>query len=233
MIRIAVVEDEYPAFEMLNSYIERFGKTKNVELQVTHFDNADKFLARKAGSFDIVFMDIELPRKSGMDASRAMRRDDNTTVLIFVTNMAQYAIKGYEVDALDFIVKPVRYPSFEMKMDKALRHIEKAKDKFIVLKTKDGIRKIRISRISYVEVRDHRLYYHTLDETLDACGSLDALEKELQSYGFSRCNNCYLVNLDKITEILSSSIIIDGNELAVSRPRRKAFLEDFARRIGA
>ena len=233
MIRIAIVEDEQQPYEALLQYIQQYAKGVPTFLpSVVRYTNAENFLEAKSGSFDLVYMDIQLPGIDGMEASKLFREKDSTAVLVFITNMAQYAIKGYEVDALDFVLKPISYPSFKMKLPRILKRIQNAEEKFVALPTKTGIKQIRISDIRYIEVRGHRLYYNTVSGIIDCTGSLSDTEKRLEGEGFSRCNNCYLVNLNYITEVRANEVVLSGEVLAVSRTRKKVLMDDLARRIG-
>jgi DNA-binding LytR/AlgR family response regulator len=104
-VRIAIVEDEQTAAQELKRCLNRYQNERHQELKITRFDNSITFLNDVCTSYDIVFMDIEMPYMNGMQAAAEMRKINTETCLIFVTNMAQYAIKGYEVDAMDFILK--------------------------------------------------------------------------------------------------------------------------------
>lgn len=116
MISVAIVEDEAEQAGILLSYLERYGQEYGVGFQATHFSGSLAFLNDVRTIFDIVFMDIEMPYKNGMEAAAEMRQINTESCLIFVTNMAQYAIKGYEVDAMDFVLKPVNYFAFNPKI---------------------------------------------------------------------------------------------------------------------
>ena len=105
-------------------------------------------------NFDIVFMDIELPDGNGMDLVRQMRETDKTTLVIFVTNLAQCAIEGYKVRAFDFIVKPISYYNFKLSFSNALDALEINKDIEIWIKNKEGEVRLLASRIIYIEVVD-------------------------------------------------------------------------------
>lgn len=121
MWKAAVVEDEREAAERIAEYLGRFGAENGETFDVSYYGDAEAFLAGYDPECDIVFMDIQLPDMSGMDAARALRAVDSEVTLVFVTSMVQYAVSGYEVSALDFIVKPVSYPNFAMKMKRVLR----------------------------------------------------------------------------------------------------------------
>ena len=138
MYQIALVEDEQSAADVLSSFIARYGEERDEQFEVTHFSNAIDFeMTRRR--FDLVFMDIQMPGINGMEAARLLRTYDAETPIIFVTNLAQYAVKGYEVDALDFIVKPITYFNFRMRMDKAMRHIRRNAGHSVMVSTRDGM----------------------------------------------------------------------------------------------
>lgn len=109
MLRCAIVEDTAQELEHLQNGLKRYSAERALPLNVTAFGNAADFLEHYCADYDIVFMDIELPGLNGMEAAHRLREIDRQVILIFVTNMAQYAVKGYEVDALDYIIKPAQY----------------------------------------------------------------------------------------------------------------------------
>ena len=120
MISVAIVEDEQRCAQTLQQHLDRYAAENGIVFAVNTFQNAFSFLNDTRTSYDIVFMDIEMPHENGLDAAAEMRRLNSESVLIFVTNMAQYAIRGYEVDAMDFLLKPVPYEVFSYKIKKAL-----------------------------------------------------------------------------------------------------------------
>ncbi len=96
-MKIALVEDDNCEADVLTKYLNRYGQDKQVKLEITRYGSAEEFLkAYKNAYFSIVFMDIDLPGIRGLDAARALRRQDDCVTIIFVTKMAQYAQKGYE-----------------------------------------------------------------------------------------------------------------------------------------
>lgn len=223
MPHIAIVEDEPEAADVLASFVGRYAKEKSVELAVTRFSNAMDFeLSHQR--FDLIFMDIQMPGINGMEAAQLMRTYDSETPLIFVTNLAQYAVKGYEVDALDFVVKPVRYFDFRMRMDKAMRRIQRNSGRSIVINTRDGMRVVPLIDIEYVEVSKHDLSYHLMseDDPLVVYGSLVAFEQEVAGGTFVRISNSCLVNMNHIRAVRGNELIThDGKVLYFSRSKKR------------
>ena len=135
MLNIAIVEDDPQAAGLLTDYLDRYAQERGISCNSVIFNDAVDFLTGYKASFDLVFMDIELPGLDGMEAARRLREMDRSVILIFVTNMANFAVKGYEVDALDFIVKPVTYFPFSIKLDRAVKRLESRQERELVVPT--------------------------------------------------------------------------------------------------
>lgn len=142
-----------------------------------------------------------------------------------MTNLAQYAVKGYEVRAFDFVVKPVSYYNFMLKFSAAPDNPELNKDTEIWIKSKEGRVRLLASRIIYVEVLKHYLTYHTKDGDFTALGSIGGAAEQLSGSTFAFCNRCYLVNLRYVSQITQTETMVDGKWLAVSRHKRTDFLK--------
>ena len=225
MINIAIVEDEPDAAETLKQHLNRYAEEKKLEFQIVHYENPNNFIWNFKSNFDVIFMDICLPERDGMDLSHELRKIDKTVALIFVTNMSQFAVKGYEVDALDFIVKPVDYYSFVLKMNRAMERIRNTEDHEIVLTNESSMLRIKTSELKYVEISGHRIVYHTTYGEYKTTGSLKTVEANINSPAFVRCNSCYLVNLRYVTAINGNIAVVGGDELLISHPRRREFLK--------
>lgn len=227
-MRVAVVEDDLSDGERLCSYTERYSKECEIPVQLEVFSDGLE-IAKRYGSgpgFDVIFLDIEMKYMDGMEAAEQIRRKDPEAVIIFITNMAQYAVRGYEVEALDFIVKPVEYDIFMLKMKKIQNRISNRQDKFLIIRNRTEIQKLFIKEILYVEVRNHSLIYHTLKEDYTCSGNLKKVEQETGGTAFSRCNSCYLVHMYHVIRVEKDYVVVsNGDRLSISRPRRKQFME--------
>ncbi len=233
MLRVALIEDEPQAKDVMNAHLERYSREKNVPCQLVWFGNGLEFLAAYNKNFDVVLLDIKLPDINGMETARKLRAIDPDVALVFVTNMAQFAIKGYEVDAADFMVKPVSYYDFAMKFEHVLKHIDFDGDVKIKLMNKGEVKYLSARDVRYVEVIRHSLIFHTgVGGGYETRGTLKKLEEELTpAAGFVRCNNYCLVNLRYVTGItgyelyISSGVAANEREtLMISHPRKKGFV---------
>lgn len=222
---IALVEDSPTEAETIQEYFRRFGADNAVEIDVKWFPKGEAFLLNYQPVYDLVLMDINLPAMNGMDTATRLRRLDSSVALIFITSMARYAIKGYEVDAMDFLLKPVSYPIFCTRIQRALRKSRQEQTQTLLINMSDGVYRISSSRIKYVEVTDHYLVYHTTEGNLNTYGKLKDVEEKLDKTQFIRCNRCYLVNLAYVRAIRGYTLVVDGDELQISRPKRTAVME--------
>lgn len=225
MIRIALLEDEKDAEQLFRKNLDKYAREYGVEFHIAHFDNAVSFLADYKPVYDIVFMDIRMPDMDGIEASHKLREMDKSVILIFLTNLSQYAIKGYEVDALDFIVKPISYCVLVLKLRRALNCLARTADDIEVpLKVDTSIFRVRASKIKYVEVIRHKLVFHTTDGDFTTYGALKNVEDELSDADFARCNICYLVNLRYVSYVKGQVVEVGGEPLRISHPKRKSFV---------
>ena len=172
MRNIAIVEDEAAAAEVLKSYIEKFSAETGQEFNVIRFHDAVEFLSDYKAKYAVVFMDIQMPHCDGMSASVELRKTDKTVSIILITNLIQYAQKGYEVDAVAYIIKPVQYYDFALKFRKALDIYVLNEKQDFTLNTADGPCRISTDKLMYVETVRHRLYYHMVDGIIERTGVL-------------------------------------------------------------
>lgn len=233
MINIAILEDDPNAAASLHTMLSNYAETHQLAFSITHHSTAENFLSDARGRYDIAFLDIELSGMNGMNAAFRLREHDKNVLIIFVTNMAQYAVHGYEVGALYYIVKPIDYVSVADKLEKMLPLVHANTDSQLMLRQRSSLKRISTRDLMYVEVANHKLLYHMVTETLPSYGSLTEVEAELGDKGFFRCNNCYLVNARYIAAVEGLLITLaNGEQLNISHPRKKAFTLALASWLG-
>jgi DNA-binding LytR/AlgR family response regulator len=226
MRNIAIVEDNDNAAKIISDHIEKYMEENQIELNIVRFNNADLFLANYQQIYSVILMDIQMPGTDGMSAAYKLREVDKTVSIIFITTMVQFAQKGYEVNAISFMVKPVNYYDFSLKFKKALDISVMNENRNITLNTKNGICRISTDKIIYVEIIKHRLFYHLVDEVIEMTGVLSEVEATLKDFGFLRCNQCYLVNPKFIVSVKGKEIFVANTSLQISRPRYNQFMKD-------
>lgn len=233
VFNIAILEDDASASQMLQYILNTYAGKNGVTFNIKVYASAELFLSETKTSFDIAFMDVELPGMNGMDAAFKLREADKHVIIIFVTNMAQYAVRGYEVNALYYIIKPISYQSVAFKLKKALSLLATNTEATLVLRQSNGLTRITTASLMYIEISNHKLMYHTDSAVLTTYGSLSDAEKQLQGRGFFRCNSCYLVNARYIASVSGLSVLLlDGTQLQISHPRKRQFLLDLGAWLG-
>jgi len=226
MFSVAVIEDELQERQKLYSFLTDYSKHTGEKLAVSLFSNGADFLAFP-GSFDLALIDIMLGQENanGLEIAQHWRNKIPDALLIFVTNMTQYALQSYTVDALNYIVKPVEYSLFAQKMDRAVKILHLQKKKKICVNTKSGLECLDSEEIYYIETYGRGLKIHTQNGTIYCTETLKTMEEHLPKECFFRCHKAILVNLLHVSRIHKGSVLVEGEEVPVSRHRKKEFMD--------
>ena len=147
MIRIAIVEDDAQVREQLVDYVHRYERQFGRMFELTTFSDGDEIVSDYRPVYDIILLDVQMQRMDGMAAAEAIRQVDSDVILIFITNMAQFAIRGYAVDALDYVLKPVPYFAFTQQLQKAVKRLQKRQRTFLTVAVEGGLRRIAVETI--------------------------------------------------------------------------------------
>ena len=208
-----IVDDEPLAVRLLESYVE---KTPDLELMASFTDSITAINAVKMQKPDLLFLDIQMPDLNGMELAHMLPEG---TKVIFTTAFKEYAFESYEVSALDFLLKPIRYNKFLVAVEKAKgffsRNVEGGHiPQTIFLKVDGEYRQVALSQIIYVcGMKDYVMFY--LDgerKPLITHLTMKAVEDMLPTQHFMRVNRSYIVALDKIRKIDRNDCIYIGEE---------------------
>lgn len=224
-MKIAIAEDDPRFVRQLEQFIGRFATEQQLQIETKCFPDGTSLVEAYDYTFDLLLLDVDMPGMDGISTARQIRERDTDVLLMFITNLAQYAIRGYEVDALDYVLKPVGYYALSMKLKKVLR-IRRGRDSHAIFLRRAGeLLRLPVSRIYYIEVYSHNLCYHTMDGQIVPSGgqTMNQVEREMKQYGFVRCHNCYLVNLRYVDGLGSAMLRVAGDTLPMSRSRKKPF----------
>lgn len=224
-LHIGLLDDDVSSLEQLKEFIERKAQEEHICCEIDTFSESRVFLNRYTAAYDLIFLDIEMPGEDGLAVARTVRRSDPDVGIIFVTNMAQYALNGYEVNAIDFIVKPLEYFSFSYKFSKALSFCAKRQGKTFLMQREDEVFRVPLSEIYYFEKDRNYIVYHTRQGEFRRRGSLAEQETEFLKEGFARCSSGCIVNLAYVDKVSQDTVWVAGDPLAVSRSRRKELMD--------
>lgn len=230
MLSVAIVDDLKGNANTLKGYVERYQRENDVSLSVKVFYSGLDFLDEYGDGFDIVFLDIDMPHYSGMQVAHKIRETDKLACIFFITNLAQYAIEGYSVNAMDYILKPIDYAGFSLKLTQAIKYQERYAEKFYnIVNTDQGFVRIKLSDILYIESRGHYIYIHKDKDTYKQLKSL----KDLSLPGFAKCHTSLYVNMEHIKSMNGNELLLtDGETLLISRGKKQSFVDDFTKFLG-
>ena len=228
MLHIAIVEDEEVYARILEDYIHRYESETFSRFKVSHYSDGKQIAENYSGGFDIILMDIQMEKMDGMTAAEKIRKRDPEVLIIFITNRTDYAVRGYEVDALDYVVKPVEYYSFSQKLDRAVNRRNKNRDYHIMIHADGGMYKLAASQILFVESERHNLHFYTAQGEFVSRMNLSEAEELLKGSGFYRCGKGYIINLDKIDSFSDGICRIGRYNVPVSRSKKKEFMNVLA-----
>ncbi len=231
MIRTIAIDDEPLALQLVTSYI---AKTPFLN-QVASFDNpldAMEFLS--ANAVDLIFLDIHMPDLSGIEFTRLL---ESRPKIVFTTAYEKYALEGFKLEAVDYLLKPFSYEEFLkaakkaeklIRMEKASEHEEiEANSEFLFLKSEYKIRRINFNDIQYIEgLKDYvKVFLMNESKPILSLNSLKALEAKLPESKFMRVHRSFIVNLDKIDTIERSRIVFGKTYIPVSDQFKEKFQE--------
>ena len=226
MLRIAVVDDEREYSDILKEFIDRYCRENGEEAHVVSFSDGIDIASDYTAQYDIIFLDIAMKHMDGLKTARYIRKKDKNVIIVFVTAAAQHAIDGYAVEALSYIIKPVGYEVFAREFTRCIEKMKSGRGRYIIISTENGMDRVAVDEIEFIESQNHKMIINTTQTNYCVYETMKSLESKLPNEQFSRCNNCYLVNIEHVRGVHGEYAVIGGAELKISRSRRKGFLED-------
>lgn len=226
-MNIAIIDDEKEQSDRLEELLASFLKEtdEKITFDVEVYNCSNRFIDNYIPRYDIIFLDIAMPGIDGMTLAKKIREKDVDVKLIFVTQMAQYAIEGYQVMAYDYLVKPISKNRFFSLMKRCIRRIEENReDTSISIKTQYGQANILLKNIRYVEVKGHLSIIHA-DKEYQTWMSLSKVEDILPKEKFFRISSYFIVNLRYVKEVSGYDVYLNRDVLTVSRDKKKEFIK--------
>ena len=223
MIRIAICDDEKHMSDHIRAFVSDFFRKKNREIQLRTFSSGEELL-NYDGQIDILFLDIQMMGMDGLETARKLRAGKFRGFLIFITVLKEMVFQSFEVQAYDYLVKPVEEKQFEKTMERLYASIQNTgEDSLLVQKGYEG-RIILKDEIVFCEVIDRKIYLNLVSgEVVDYYERIENLETKLGSH-FFRCHRSYLINLKHLKGYKNGTAYMDnGKEVPVSRLRSREF----------
>lgn len=224
-MRIAICDDEK---KFIDDFIVKMDKLYNrIDVIVDVFMSGEELLKSYSnGKYDIVFLDIEMPAMDGLTVAKKLRCISEDVYIVFLTGHVEYALKGYEVNALRYLKKPIDINDIREIVNYVVT--KQHSKKFLWIKNSEGEHRVLLSDIIYVEAQDQRIDIVTLKGHFLVLGKLNDYEEKFKSEGFFRIHRSYLVALSKIVNISGSEVTVAGGViLPVGRTKEKKFRQAF------
>ena len=216
----------------LKAFVENWAGERGVEVSILCYPSAEAFLmAWPDISFDLAFLDIQMKQMSGVELAEYIRSKDGVMLIVFITGHAQYAIKGYDVNALHYLVKPLSRAKLQPILDKALMAWRSRQDAFILVAggSDQGQTKVPYSSIFYISIALHNAKVHTESKTFEIRKTMKEFVNQLPPY-FVRVHRSYIVNLFKVECMYRDTLILwGGAELPISKSNSKTANDAFLR----
>lgn len=228
-ISLAICDDENIEREYLQQLVADWAKSKNLRLKLLLYPSAEAFLfAYWDLSVDIALLDIRMGDMDGIALAKRLRQEDNRVQIVFITGLPDFIADGYEVDALHYLMKPVSNEKLTYVLDRAVQRLA-MKESMVLLPLKDGIRRLSVASIRYIEAFSHDLLIHTDQSYFSVKITMNEMGKTLGPE-FFRCHRSFLVNMRRVRKITKNSLEMDnGDVLPLSRKlvtkAMEAFLE--------
>ena len=231
MIKFAICDDEPQMAREIADQLASYMKETAGGYSVECFSSGYALL-KSSEEFDVIFLDIQMERPDGMETAKLLRQRDNHSLLVFVTVLKECVFDAFQVEAYDYLLKPLDSARFRQTMDRALGWLERDAAKNLVIQRGSGCQVVLLSDLMYCEVLGRKIYLHKNDgRVVDYYDRLEELEQRVDSR-FFKCHRSYLVNLDYVSGCQGGQVLLQrGERLPVSRLRERELTQALLRHM--
>ena len=226
---IAVCDDDQAVSKQISLYLKQVETELGKEFNTFYYSSAEDLLRFMPKETQIIFLDIQMGRMSGIEAAKVLRKRGCEAAILFITNMTEYALEGYEVHAFAFLCKPVQYAPFRRNLAEIIKRLDTEDEAFIRVSFGTSHQILKLKDLYYVEVLGHETSFVTKQGRKTCKMPLSEIESQTLGKGFFRCHKSYLINLRYITAIEPVSVIMeDSASIPISKYRKKEFLREYS-----
>lgn len=226
-VKIAIVDDDAAYRRLLRAFAEQFARENGEMLEIVTAANGAAFWNDYQADCQVIFLDVEMPLMDGIATARMIRKVDQTVQIIFLTNYSQYAINGYEVNALDYVMKPLTYFAFAQKFKKALAFADRHADAELIIRNEHGVIRLKAGEILWVDSEKNYTVYHTAKGKYRERATMRDTMQRLAHMSFAASTAGCLVNLAYVRKVVEYDVYIGEHVLPLSRGKKKDFMEKY------
>lgn len=229
MYHIGICDDEQAFATELEGMIGQYARECGTEIRTTLFHNGRELIDSGKIELDLIFLDIQMDVMNGLETAKRIRARDGKVSIIFLTSLTKYALAGYEYQAVNYIIKPIKYVRLKRELDRWLENCRREDRKYLPVDNEDGHYRVDLSTLHYLETYNRNVKLHTDSGDIISYKKMKELEAELADAHFIRCHSGYLVNPFFVKRVNGLEITLtDGETVPISQPRRKLVMERLA-----
>lgn len=227
MMAIAVCDDEIIECSNIAKRIRKILEEMQVPCIIRQFGSGPELLQAEE-SFDLIFLDIIMDGLNGMETAQMFRKKTLDKLLVFISSSRQYVFEAYDVEAFQYLVKPVEDKKLKSVLEKAVHKTEKHSQEFILISKEREKKKVFLQDIYYFEIRGRKIDIHEKDCIFTYYEQIGILEDSLREKGFFRCHKSYLINLRYASAYNRQEVIMEnGDKISIAKRRYEEFCNEF------
>lgn len=226
MLNIAICDDNIDDLSKMADLVDEYRTAKHLNCEYAVFQNGFDLISSldKGKKFNLYLLDIILPAYTGIEVAKEIREFDKQAAIVFFTTSPEFALEGYSVNAVNYVLKPVSKEKLFITLDRVLEQVKSDQDDAIVVKSEDGIQKILLSNLVYVEVVGRKVLYHLISGKIIECiESFAPVCDILLNYSFFiRTHRSYVVNINYIDNIGNKNITLqDQSSIPIAQGKAR------------
>ncbi len=227
MMSIAVCDDEIIECSNIAKRIRKILEEMQIPCIIRQFGSGPELLQAEE-SFDLIFLDIIMDGLNGMETAQIFRKKTLDKLLVFISSSRQYVFDAYDVEAFQYLVKPVEDKKLKSVLEKAVHKTEKNSQEFILVSKEREKKKVFLQDIYYFEIRGRKIEIHEKDRIFTYYEQIGILEDSLREKGFFRCHKSYLINLRYASAYNRQEVIMEnGDKVSIAKRRYEGFCNEF------
>lgn len=226
-MRIAICDDEKQIRELLKDKIQKYYFSKSITFSIALFENGEKVLEYDLDQIDVLFLDVDMPGRNGMQIAKLIREKNKDMLIVFMTAYSEFVFESFKVDAFRYLVKPVKNKELTETLEAVSDSFNEEEER-LSFQFQNEMYSIRYSDIVYIEGMRDKIWIHCKEHTYRWRGTLKNLCDMLNGKGFFQVHRSYIINMSKIQKYNSQYVLLDGNsEVPISKYRLNEFKEEY------